>query len=206
MNNEEYDTFFKLVQLRTPIAELRSTYDAKHVAVRLSVYLDVLFTSLNRYPFSMEWLKDYLIYIFDEGALDVNETYPGSFLRPLDFATLHSSGNLVGVVVDFLLARGATSCNSTSSLLNRYYNRHGYNDVLFKRLIDAGATPPFEGSIPSQLYHSRRATRSVCIALLSLPWKLPLGQGVRQWLPRDVLKMVGKMIWSQRFEYKGRVL
>lgn len=204
MNNREYDKFFDLVRLRVPIAELRSKYDAKLVAVRLRAHLVFVFSSLNLYSLSMEWLKDYLTYIFDEGKFDVNEFYTGTSLRSLDCALLYVSGSIVNVVVEFLLARGARPWNPMRTLLDRYHNHNGYNDFLFKRLFDAGATPPFEG-IPSQLYHFRLSTRSVCTALLSLPWKLPLGQGVRQWLPRDVLRVVAQMIWSQRFEYKGRV-
>lgn len=198
------NTFYDLVRQWAPIGEIRANFAANEVAGEL--HLPNLFFYLNHSTnraIPIPWLKEFLTYLFDECATDVNQCYTGTFLRPLDFAMYEFSGNLICVVVDFLLARGATSYYKLEILLNHYHNCRGYNDVLFKRLIDAGAKPLFEG-LPSQLYHFRLSTRSVCIALLSLPWKLPSGHRVRQWLPRDLQRLVARMIWSQRFK-GGRV-
>lgn len=205
MDNETIAAFLGFILQKVPITDFRAKFDSKCALSILQSFPDIVFSYMDKNGIGARsyvkptWVKEFLAYIFDECALDVNAVWTVTNVKPLDRAIYYLSENTVVIAVDFLLARGAKSHMSLEKLLEYYHDKHRYNDSLCKRLIDAGAKPP------SQLYHSRQATRSVCIALLSLPWKLPLGQGVRQWLPRDVLRVVGKMIWSQRFEYKGRV-
>jgi hypothetical protein len=82
------------------------------------------------------------------------------------------------------------------------------------RLLDAGASldprkPKDEIELDDMvvinyyvLRQNRLFTRAACIALLSLLRKVPPGHVLRQCIPRDLLRVVARLVWAKRFEVK----
>lgn len=218
MNSYQFNVFFERVLLRVPVDELRKRWPAKQVAATVCQQYVALFPFMakggSKKP-TLAWVADYMHYVFDEGCFDVNTELRNTQMKPLDVAAATLNGEIAYVVVNFLFARGAKSWTKLKLLLSSHCNDNRIGgDVatvrLIKRFLDAGAKPYCHTNTRSlatitHLYQKRLSCRAVCIALLSLPRKVPPERRhvFQQCLPRDILVLIARMVWERRFEAKG---
>lgn len=120
-------------------------------------------------------------------------------------------------MLDYLLERGATSVQSLDQCLTYCAKGSVLSVKVALRLLDAGAVPrpACAADLFKQtrswvehmsylrcLYGERLDCRAVCIVLMALPRRSALA---RRCLPRDVLLLIAKPVWAQRFSWFPRV-
>lgn len=75
--------------------------------------------------------------------------------------------------------------------------RPGFWDI-FKRAVDAGLSHPNEreSSILKRMRKARLDCRTVALAVLHVAER----REMRQWVVRDIWRMIAKMVWGSRWE------
>lgn len=158
------------------------------------------------------WLMEYLWFLFDYTALDVNMTvgrlkYGITYdITPLDW--LYTSQRVIISRIEpvsYLLKKGAISCMSLSWLL-RFLNPILWGsgrDDMYKNaqfLLDLGANTEYtkEENI-IHFYHSRQTCLKQCIVFIGCISKRRLDLK-NKILHKDVYTFIGKMMWEQRFD------
>jgi hypothetical protein len=125
-------------------------------------------------------------------------------LLDIVYLRVESSNASKQKILDYLYSMGAESRLGNDRLLYEL-GKTWRDSASAHRLLDAGTIPMSGYPEVGNAYESRLRTRAVCIALLSLPRKVPPERRhvFQQCLPRDILVLIARMVWERRFEGKG---
>lgn len=217
------DNLLYTLQLKPPIYVLREQFIPEEVAIMLStdtVYMYIFMSFIEGIPGAHEvdkkWCLDYIEWLFEDckiplnksvmtwgepiGAIEQNHT-----LFPIDFICMSHTQFPVRELLDYFLRKKAPSCMNYSWLLKFFYGLCSDDEEwCAKRLLDAGATPKYIGSIwnVSKWYDLRQRRRKECLLFMGIIRKkkrMSKGDSLTLALPRDIVQLIGRHIWSRRF-------
>jgi hypothetical protein len=210
-----------LLDLRIPILALKARFNPQDINSFLNtgqVTLYSLFRYIRRIPEKRcIWSIDYVKWLFDDCEISLDsivmlwtdkrdDEQPTYNIYPLDFICISRNQLPIRELLDYFLSKKAPSCVNYSWLLKFFYGLCDNDEEwCAKRLLDAGATSKYIDPVwdVSIWYETRQTRRKECLLFIGIVTRRRQDL-LHLVLPRDVLQLIGKQIWTQRYSQEDK--